>query len=185
MDTLEQPNVLQHFAAGELEAFETLFRNFQGEVYGWIVRIVRDPAAAEDLTVETFWRIHRARARFDPARSFAAWARRIATNAALDYLKSKREERQFDDADSHAGNVPANAAPDPAVQHEIRERTQRAFRQLPPRLQVVATLALIEERPHSEIAEALNISTAAVKSRLFRAVRILRNKLRNLGAYHE
>jgi RNA polymerase sigma-70 factor (ECF subfamily) len=70
METLEQsPGVLQRFATGELEAFETLFRQFQGEVYGWIVRIVRDPTSAEDLTVETFWRIYRAHARFDPARS--------------------------------------------------------------------------------------------------------------------
>jgi RNA polymerase sigma factor (sigma-70 family) len=186
MHALEQPpEVLQHFAAGEMEAFETLFRQFQAEVYSWIVRIVRDPGAAEDLTLDSFWRIYRAHARFDPTRSFGAWARRIATNVALDYVKSWRVERQFDEADSSAGNVAANATPDPGLRHEIRERTQRAFRQLPPRLQVVATLALIEERPHSEIAEALNISTAAVKSRLFRAVRILRNKLKNLGAQHE
>ena len=186
MDTLEQPpDVLEHFAAGELEAFETLFRQFQGEVFGWIVRIVRNPGVAEDLTVETFWRIYRAHARFDPARGFGAWARRIATNVALDHLKSARVTREFDSGDHRVENVASNAAPDPGVQREIRERTQQAFRQLPPRLQVVATLALIEERPHNEIAEALNISAAAVKSRLFRAVRILRKKLKNLGAYHE
>ena len=45
-------NVLERFAAGEVEAFEPLFRQHQREVYGWIVRIVRDPAAAEDLTLE-------------------------------------------------------------------------------------------------------------------------------------
>ena len=65
--------LLKRFAAGDREAFETLFRQFQGEVYGWIVRIVRDPGAAEDLTVETFWRIYRAHARFDPEGSFGAW----------------------------------------------------------------------------------------------------------------
>ncbi len=54
--------LLERFALGDLEAFETLFRQFQGEVYGWIVRVVRDPGIAEDLTVETFWRIYRARA---------------------------------------------------------------------------------------------------------------------------
>src|SRR5215471_12566414 len=81
-------NVLERFAAGEVEAFESLFRQHQREVYGWIVRIVRDGGTAEDLTVETFWRIYRAHARFDPARSFGPWARRIATNAALDHLKT-------------------------------------------------------------------------------------------------
>ena len=68
---------LEPFTRGDIQAFETLFRAYQGEVYGWIVRIVRDPGAAEDITVETFWRIYRARARFDPRRPFGAWVRRM------------------------------------------------------------------------------------------------------------
>jgi RNA polymerase sigma-70 factor (ECF subfamily) len=56
-----------------------------------------------------------------------------------------------------------------------------AFRQLPPKLQAAATLALIEELPTAEIALALGISTPAVKSRVFRATRLLRSKLRRLG----
>ncbi|HKH99363.1 MAG TPA: sigma-70 family RNA polymerase sigma factor [Candidatus Sulfotelmatobacter sp.] len=186
MEWREQPTEVQEqFAAGELEAFETLFRQFQADVYGWIVRIVRDPAAAEDLTVETFWRIYRARARFNPGRSFGAWARRIATNVALDYLKSARMREQPLDENLAAGSALKTGDGNPAIRREMRERTQLAFRQLPAKLRVVATLALIEERPHSEIADALNISTAAVKARLFRAVRLLRRKLGNLDMSHE
>jgi DNA-directed RNA polymerase specialized sigma24 family protein len=82
--------LLERFAAGDLEAFEALFRQHQREVYAWTVRIVRDGGAAEDLTVETFWRIYRSRGRFDPQGNFRAWARRIATNAALDHFKRVR-----------------------------------------------------------------------------------------------
>ena len=57
-------DLFRRFALGEIDAFETLVRQFQGEVYAWIVRIVRDPGIAEDLTVETLWRIYRARHRF-------------------------------------------------------------------------------------------------------------------------
>src|SRR5690349_22446787 len=71
--------LLERFAAGDLEAFETLFREHQREVYAWIVRIVRDSGIAEDLTVETFWRIYKYRARFRPDGNFRALARRIAT----------------------------------------------------------------------------------------------------------
>src|SRR5271165_4238405 len=93
MLVLDQPiDKLRQFCNGDIDAFESLFREHQGAVYGWIVRIVRNPAAAEDLTIETFWRIRRAHARFDPNRSFEAWARRIATNAALDHLKTVRHE---------------------------------------------------------------------------------------------
>src|SRR5215469_5533887 len=87
---------LERFTRGDIQAFEALFREYQGEVYGWIIRIVHDSGAAEDLTIETFWRIYRARARFDPGRSFGAWARRIATNLALEHLSRRRPERPLD-----------------------------------------------------------------------------------------
>ena len=64
--------LLERFALGEREAFETLFREYQREVFGWCMRIVRDRGVAEDLTVEAFWKMHRAHARFDPKRSFGA-----------------------------------------------------------------------------------------------------------------
>jgi DNA-directed RNA polymerase specialized sigma24 family protein len=54
-------DLFRRFALGEIDAFETLARQFQGDVYAWIVRIVRDPSIAEDLTVATLWRISRAR----------------------------------------------------------------------------------------------------------------------------
>ena len=53
--------LLRRFVRDDLEAFEALFRQFQGQVYRWVVQIVRDPGVAEDLTLETFWRVYRAR----------------------------------------------------------------------------------------------------------------------------
>jgi RNA polymerase sigma-70 factor (ECF subfamily) len=167
--------LLERFAQGDLEAFETLFRQFQGEVFGWIIRIVRNPATAEDLTVETFWRVYRAHARFDPQGNFGGWIRRIATNAALDHLKTVRREVELPD------DFSSGSPPDPAVSGEIRQRIAQAFRQLPARLRIAATLALVEEEPYERISEALGISVGAVKSRVFRVVRLLRKKLRQQG----
>lgn len=168
--------LLQRFTAGDLEAFEVLFRQHQREVYAWIVRIVREAGAAEDLTVETFWRIYRARARFDyAAGNFRAWARRIATNAALDHLKHARREIELSE------DYPAPPRGDPAVQCELRSRLRRAFFELPAKYRLVAILALIEDCPYSEIAAATGISVALVKIRVFRAVRLLRKKLSNVG----
>ncbi len=176
MPVLEQPSdVLRQFSHGDLDAFEALFRQHQSEVYGWIVRIVRDPAAAEDLSVETFWRIYRLRARFDPARGFEPWARRIATNAALDHLKTVRPEVDLPE------DLPAPALPDSGISAEIRRKTADAFRRLPATLQAAATLALLEERPYKEIAEALGISAGAVKLRVFRSIRLLRKELKRQG----
>ena len=167
--------LLQRFATGDLEAFEALFRQHQKEVHYWIFRIVRDRGIAEDLTVETFWRIYRARDRFEPAGNFRGWARRIATNAALDHLRHARRETELPE------DLAASAATDPAVGSETRRKIKQAFDALPAKYRLVATLALIEEEPYHKIAEALGISGALVKIRVFRAVRMLRKKLNSLG----
>jgi RNA polymerase sigma-70 factor (ECF subfamily) len=169
-------DLLERFAAGDLEAFEALFRQHQKEVFAWTVRIVRDRGAAEDLTVETFWRIYRARQRFDPAvGNFRAWARRIATNAALDHLRHARKETELSE------DFPAASRGDPAARSELRGHLRRAFLELPAKYRLVATLALIEDEPYQEIADAAGISPALVKVRVFRAVRMLRRKLHSLG----
>jgi RNA polymerase sigma factor (sigma-70 family) len=156
-------------------AFEVLFRSHQRAVYGWILRLVRNPTVAEDLTVETFWRIHQAHARFDPARGFEAWARTIATHAALDWMRAQRHETGL------PSDVSAPIPGDPAVAEEIRRKTAHAFARLPPKLRVAAVLAVVEEMPHREIADALGITVAAVKVRVFRALRLLRRDLERQG----
>jgi RNA polymerase sigma-70 factor, ECF subfamily len=168
-------DLFQRFALGEIDAFETLVRQFQGGIYSWIVRIVRDPGIAEDLTVETLWRAYRARKQFRPDGNFAAWSRRIATNLALDHLRRKRPELRL------VADPTAAPPTDHLVEQEIREKIQQAFRRLPAKLQVTATLALLEEQSYKEIAEALGISVGAVKLRVFRAVRVLRKQLNHHG----
>jgi RNA polymerase sigma factor (sigma-70 family) len=169
--------LLQRFAAGDLDAFESLFRQHQRDVYRWIVRIVRDPAVAEDLTVETFWRMHRGHAGFHPYANFGAWLRRIATNVALDHLRRSRPYVEL------PNEIAAAQKPDSAVQEQTRVALRKAFAELPPRLRVVAQLGLVEDETYPEIAEALGISAGAAKTRMFRAVRLLRKKLQRLGVH--
>jgi RNA polymerase sigma factor (sigma-70 family) len=174
MDTLEQ------FATGDVNAFETLFRQYQSEVYRWIIRLVRNPGVAEELTIETFWRIYRHGKRFDARRAFGPWARRIATRVAIDYLKSI-DYRQSAGLLESATRPTHSSGPDPMLQAEVREQIARAFFALPVRLRVAANLALIEECPYQEIANALDISVSAVKMRVGRAVALLRASLERMG----
>lgn len=166
--------LLRRFVQGDQDAFEALFRQFEAEVRRWILRIVRDGSAADDVLVEAFWRAYRGRARFDASRSFGAWIRRIATNAARDHLRAARRHAGSSTADER---IPAPEGPD----RGLGEHVARAFRTLSPRLQLVATLALIEERPYAEIADALDLPVGTVKSRVFRATRALRAELARLG----
>src|SRR5258708_32127695 len=125
-----ESSVLDEFRQGNVDAFETLFRLHQRAVYGWILRIVRNSAAAEDVTVETFWRIHRAHARFQPDRGFEAWARSIATHAALDWLRAHRRDSEM--LPEFPVESPAPVNPDPAVRSVIRPKRALSFGRLSP-----------------------------------------------------
>ena len=174
----EEPDgdLLERFVRGEPDAFETLFKLFQAEVYAWALRICRDTAAAEDVVVEAFWRAYRGRARFDPARSFGAWLRRIATNAARDQWQAARRRGR---STPLVDTVAAPAGRDPALAEAVRI----ALGRLPPRLRMAATLALVENMPYDEMADALDVPIGTVKSRVFRAVRALRRELARLGVH--
>jgi RNA polymerase sigma factor (sigma-70 family) len=172
-------SVLSRFRHGDVDAFETLFRTHQRAVYGWVLRIVRDPSAAEDVTIEAFWRMHQAHARFDPERGFEPWARRIATHAALDWLRRKKPVSGI--TPELWDTVPAPLGSDPAISAEVRDKTAQAFARLPAKLRIAALLAVVEEQPHKEIADALGISIGAVKLRVFRALRLLRKDLIQQG----
>lgn len=168
-------NVLERFAAGQVEAFESLFRQHQREVYGWIVRIVRDPSAAEDLTIEAFWRLYQQRERLDPTANCAGWLRRVASNLAIDHLRRAKpvEPLQAEPA--------GEKEPDCVEQQQARAAIRSTLIELSPKLRVVVQLILIEDESYATVADSLGISLSAVKLRMFRATRILRKKLEQRG----
>ena len=190
--------LLERFALGDMDAFEALFRQYQADVYRWVMRIVRDRAAAEDLTMDAFWRAYKAHASFEPTRNsrgnvgatFGPWIRRIATNVALDHLRhaSRNVLLAADDsrdvvASRELAQPPSLAtAANPAIRRETREQIESALRALPPKLRLVARLSLIEDVSHTEIAEALGITAGAVRVRVHRATQQLRETLRHMGA---
>ena len=83
--------------------------------------------------------------------------------------------------DGFFADVASPAAADPAETAQTRRGVALALGRLPPRLRVTATLAVIEDRPQKEVADALGITVAAVKLRVFRALRKLRTDLEQQG----
>ena len=160
---------------GYREAFETLYREYGPRVYSWVLRMVRDRAASEDITVETFWRIYKARTRFDPTRAFWPWASRIATNLALDHMSARPPEVEL--PEDLVGEDP----PDAGVWSDVARQIRAALLRLPGPLRAVTLLALIEDRPYDEIAASMGLTPNAVKLRVFRALRLLRKDLARKG----
>jgi RNA polymerase sigma-70 factor, ECF subfamily len=168
---------------GDLFAFEELVRRYGRRVYGVALRIVRRHDLADDVVQEAFVRAHQHIQRFDLERPFGPWICRIASNLAVNHLRSP-VSREQELPEGHA-ETPSRA-PDAltgVLADEARHVLDQALAQLPAEQRAVFVLRTVEELSYREIAEALEIPEGSVMSRLSRARARLRVALKPyLGA---
>ena len=147
-------------------SFETLYANYQQPVLIYLVRMVSDREAAEDLCQETFIKVLRHWDGRNPDSSLASWLYRIATNTAYDYLRRRRRIRFSSLYDSEF--LPAN---DHSMESRLDEGepVQTALLQLPSIYRVPLVLHSYVGQSTQEIADSLGCSNSAVKTRLYRA----------------
>ena len=167
-------DLIQRARRGESEAFGELVLRYQTSVFNVCYRLLHERAEAEDLTQETFIRAGERLQTFDEERVFGPWIRRVAANVCLNHLESRKRMIELDEERD------ADESQRPEAQVEVRERSQqvrRALASLPSRYRVVIELRHYQELSYEEIAAELNIPLSDVKSHLFRARKILAEKL--------
>lgn len=161
---------------GEVET-EALFRANHDRICRYILRLVRNPAEAEDLTQETFLRACRHRDALRDPEAVRGWLYRIATNVCLDHLRQRRPQVSIDDEEG-AGRIKQIASGSPSVL-EISERketsacVQRCLEYLPDTYRAVILLYEAHSLTAAEIAHLLDLKLTTVKMRLHRARRML------------
>lgn len=171
--------------AGDEESFELLLQRYRIPLVSFLYRMVRDPAAAEDLAQEVFLRVYRARRSYAPSAKFTTWLFRIATNLALNSLRDGRYHRLEDSLDAtNDDEQPVLDVADrgPNVVERLMERDRaavirRAIEALPEKQRVAVLLHKYHELDYDEIAKILECSESALKSLLFRAYETLRVQL--------
>src|SRR6202044_76490 len=167
---------------GDLNALSELITRYQNRLYRYLLRIVRQPAEAEDLFQQTWLRVAEKIQHYDPRRSFEAWLFTLARNLAIDHLRRMRPESLDEPiGDSAAGETAATRLPShdrPPIEGILqRERSQRlgvVLEMLPVVQREVLTLRFEEEMKIEEIAEVLGGPLSTVKTRLRRALERLR-----------
>lgn len=175
---------------GDADSFGVLLNRHRGPLLNYFVRMVRDPALAEDLAQEAFLRVYQARERYQPEARFTTWLYRIATNLALNALRDRRSEPVVLEATLDQGSEsgsPLERAADgrPTVEDRLAESDrQRLIRQaieaLPEKQRAAVILHKYQEVDYRQIASILKVSESAVKSLLFRAYESLRARLEPL-----
>ena len=168
--------------AGDPAAFEVLFRRHQPSLYRHLCRMLDDPAAAEDIVIETFHRLHVHRDRFHPEAAVRPWLYTVASNLARNHRRNRRRLGRWL---AVATMDPREGAHDPVARmgsaDEIQRRVAAAFAALPQHQREVCSLRLVADLPLEEIARVTGASTGTVKSRLFYGQRRLRDLLVDVG----
>src|SRR5580698_1193853 len=167
---------------GDPQAMVSLLERYQHRLYRFLVRMVREPATAEDLFQQTWLRVAENAQKFDPSRGFEPWLFSIARNLTMDYFRRARPESL--DEPLPSGDTRAELLPSVQVNAvEILMREQRtnrvgeAMSELTPIYCEVLTLRFEEEMKLEEIAEVLSVPLSTVKTRLRRGLDALKGKL--------
>ncbi|MEW6137654.1 MAG: sigma-70 family RNA polymerase sigma factor [Thermodesulfobacteriota bacterium] len=188
---MDDQETIDKVISGDFDAFERLVEKYEGRVYRHLRKMVNDKELAEDLLQETFLSAYKGLKGFEGNSSFSTWLFRIATNAALMYLRKNRPEIvEYDDQIGNKedgairGTSPAFVSTpfDILLSLEGKNKIEEAIDGLPVIYRSVIVLRDVEGFSLEEVAGIMNISVAAVKSRLHRA----RNAVREaLGSYYE
>ena len=164
------PALLAAARQGDGGAFAALVREFEGPTYQFVLRLVRRPAVAEDVSQDVFIRLWRHLHDIESVEMLPGWLRRVAANAVIDHWrKEEARERRLQELREH-----------PIARHVVRPSTrmesnealgavQAALDALPAKLRSVLLLRTLEGLSYEEVAEVLGLSVHAVRSRLFRA----------------
>lgn len=159
------------FQAGDRAAFETLFRRHTPPLVNFLARMVKDRGRAEELAQDVFIRIYNARERYEARARFSTWMFGIAHNLALNDLDRayRKRERPLEDGLESRSADPAPGADEQLEARRTAALIEAALLQLPERQRAALLLRTQEGLAYDEIAEALGVSLASVKSLIHRA----------------
>lgn len=180
--------------SANLDAFNHLVNRHQNAVYGVALRYMRSSDLADDVTQDTFLRAYRSIDTFhnDNGVGFRSWLLRIASNRALDLLRSQKR-RPADSLDAAMDNEDSSWSPeDPsetplqfAERGDLAQHLEWALGQVSPDQRIVVILSDIQGHSYDEIAEITGVAPGTVKSRLHRARARLREILQESGELSE
>ncbi|MFL5834913.1 MAG: RNA polymerase sigma factor [Solirubrobacterales bacterium] len=157
--------------AGDL-AFERLYRSSRDDVYAYVAGLLRDSAAAEEVTAAVFERAYRKRNRFDPKRGEPrAWLFGIARNAALDELRRRSRQSELTTEPADLGSLGSSEI---AEDSERRLAVSAALERLDPRERELIALKFFAGLANAEIAQVLGIGESNAGTKLHRAMTKLR-----------
>ncbi|HET7418838.1 MAG TPA: sigma-70 family RNA polymerase sigma factor [Candidatus Dormibacteraeota bacterium] len=168
LEALAAGQLVRQATGGDLAAFEELVTRLQRRVYGFAYHHLRDGDEAHDLAQEIFVKLFRNLGRFDPERPFEPWFWKLAANTTINYRR-RRVPQPAEPVDEAVDPDSLRSPHDPGL--------VQALAQLDPAYRLPVLLHYYADLSVEQVGLSLNLTAAAVKSRLHRARAQLRNTL--------
>lgn len=166
---------------GDQDAFAEIVSAYQDAVYNLCYRMLGERTEAEDAAQEAFLRAYLNLQRYDPARSFKTWLLSIASNYCIDRLRRRRLQwLSLDDEPTETSLALSSDEPEPeavALTREHSKAIQALLNELSPEYRAVVVLRYWYDYSYAEIADIMDTTESAVKSRLFRARQTLAERI--------
>ncbi len=196
-DGITDEALMQRYQGGDRSVFPELVRRHKTPVYNFILRQIRSPAAAEDLTQDTFVRVVQNASDFRHSSRFSTWMYTIARNLCIDHLRkmSLRRHPSLDQPTAHEGEDgptlgertrdqhPKAAVDRAVIAGELGVRIQHAVEELPSDQKEVFLLREVGQVPFKDIAEIVGVSENTIKSRMRYALERLQKALAEYEDY--
>jgi RNA polymerase sigma-70 factor (ECF subfamily) len=171
--------IIGHVRNGDTRPFAELVCRYQDAVYGMALRFTGAPGDAEDVAQEAFLKAYRSLSAFKGEAKFSTWLDRIAYNLCVDWLrKNRRPDRRVSSMDESAepsdGRVDIEAG---VIASEETERVRAALAELDEKYRGPIEMLYYQKMSYGEIAAVLEIPEKTVETRLYRARKLLRERL--------
>lgn len=161
---------------GNQDAFAEILYTFQDDVFNLCYRMLGERGEAEDATQEAFLRAYMNLERYDQNRSFKTWVMTIGSNHCIDRIRKRRMIETSIDEPTPANLALSSDEPQPeyaAVLNEQSQEIQALLEELPEDYRLAVVLRYWYEYSYAEIADVMETTESAIKSRLFRARKML------------
>lgn len=164
---------------GNLRQFSQFVREHESGLFNYILRLVGSREEAEDITQDALLQAYRTWTQVDPDASggYVKWCYRIARNLSIDSLR-KKKPRAIDDEELDRATDTRSLKPEEIYEHRVRSsEVHDSIQSLEDKYRDVLVLRYQEELSYEQIAEILEVPVSTIETRIFRAKKMLREKL--------
>lgn len=175
---LQEEKLIAAFRKGDQQAFETLFKGHYAALCRYGFSFLNDRDAAEDVVQNVFVSMWEKRTDYEIQASFKGYLYRMVRNACLNVLKHEKVVALYAEGNVQSEATHVDQALELATANELGSMIEKAMDKLPEQCRAVFELSRYENLKYSEIAQRLGISEKTVENQIGKALRIMREQLK-------